>query len=68
MLKSVLLSAEPLNITQLAAATGASEPTVYVAVGQMIKFGLLSVAQENRLLLGLGKPHEWLKELYRDQA
>jgi hypothetical protein len=68
LLKSVLLSAEPLNITQLAAATGASDPTVSVAVGQMLKFGLLSVAQENRLLLGLGKQHEWLKDFYRDQG
>ena len=68
LLKSVLLSAEPLNITQLAAATGASDPTVSVAVGQMLKFGLLSVAQENRLLLAIGQQHEWLKELYRDQG
>ena len=67
LLKSVLLSAEPLNITQLASATGASDPTVNVAVGQMLKFGLLSVAQENRLLLATGQQHEWLKELYRDQ-
>jgi len=68
LLKSVLLSAEPLNITQLAAATGASEPTVHVAFGQMLKLGLLSVAQDNRLLLAIGHEHEWLKDLYRYQA
>ena len=62
------LSPEPLNITELAAATGASDPTVHVAVGQMLKFGLLSVAQENRLLLAIGHENEWLKELYRDQG
>ncbi len=54
LVKSVLLSAEPLNITQLAAATGASDLTVNVAVGQMLRVGLLSVAQENRLLLAIG--------------
>ena len=53
LMKSVLLSAEPLNITQLAAATGASDLTVNVAVGQMLRVGLLSVAQENRLLLAI---------------
>ncbi|HIN06598.1 MAG TPA: hypothetical protein EYM65_10245 [Dehalococcoidia bacterium] len=64
LLKSVLLSAEPLNITQLAAATGASDPTVNVAVGQMLRVGLLSIAQENRLLLAIGQQHEWLKDLF----
>ena len=68
IMKSALLSTEPLSVTQLSAATGASYPTVNVAVGQMLRVGLLSVAQDNPLLLGLGHQHEWLKELYRDSG
>ena len=68
IMRSVVLSAEPLNVTQLADAIGSTHPTVTVAVGQMLKLGLLSVAQESRLLLEIGHQHEWLKELYRDQG